>query len=102
MTGLKDIPMSDIQAQARACRDAAQVVAGLDSDARRALLLGMAQALEVNAGLILAGNARDLAAARDKGWAVPCSIAWHWTRRACWRWPKRCAKWRGCPIRSAR
>jgi glutamate-5-semialdehyde dehydrogenase len=27
----------------------------------------MAQALEVNAGLILAGNARDLAAARDKG-----------------------------------
>ncbi|KAG1474056.1 hypothetical protein G6F54_014321 [Rhizopus delemar] len=27
----------------------------------------MAQALEVNAGLILAGNARDLAAAREKG-----------------------------------
>lgn len=59
--------MSEIESQARACRDAAQVVAGLDSDARRALLLAMAQALEVNAGQILAGNARDLAAARDKG-----------------------------------
>ena len=67
MTGLKDTPMSEIEAQARACRDAAQIVAGLDSAARRMLLLAMAQALEVNAGLILAGNARDLAAARDKG-----------------------------------
>ncbi len=38
----------------------------------------MAQALEVNAGLILAGNARDLAAARDKALAVPCSTASHW------------------------
>ncbi|WP_313413088.1 glutamate-5-semialdehyde dehydrogenase [Stenotrophomonas sp.] len=67
MTGLKDTPMSEIEAQVRACRDAAQIVAGLDSAARRTLLLAMAQALEVNAGLILAGNARDLAAARDKG-----------------------------------
>ena len=67
MTGLKDIPMSDIESQARACRDAAQVVAGLDSAARRHLLQAMAQALEANAGQILAGNARDLAAARDKG-----------------------------------
>ncbi len=66
MTGLKDSPMSEIEAQARACRDAAQIVAGLDSAARRTLL-AMAQALEVNAGLILASNARDLAAARDKG-----------------------------------
>lgn len=67
MNELQDIPMSEIEAQARACRDAAQVVAGLDSAARRTLLLAMAQALEVNAGLILAGNARDLAAARGKG-----------------------------------
>ncbi|WP_369040163.1 glutamate-5-semialdehyde dehydrogenase [Stenotrophomonas maltophilia] len=67
MTGLKDIPMSDIESQARACRDAAQVVADLDSAARRHLLQAMAQALEANAGQILAGNARDLAAARDKG-----------------------------------
>lgn len=67
MTGLKDSQMSEIEAQARACRDAAQTVAGLDSATRRTLLLAMAQALEVNAGLILAGNARDLAAAREKG-----------------------------------
>jgi len=67
MTGLKDSPMSKMEARARPCRDAAQIVAGLDSAARRTLLLAMAQALEVNAGLILAGNARDLAAAREKG-----------------------------------
>ena len=45
MTGLKDSPMSEIEAQARACRDAAQTVAGLDSATRRTLLLAMAQAL---------------------------------------------------------
>ncbi len=39
MTGMKDSPMSDIEAQARACRDAAQIVAGLDSVVRRTLLL---------------------------------------------------------------
>ena len=49
MNPLQDMPMSEIESQARACRDAAQVVAGLDSDARRALLQAMAQALEVNA-----------------------------------------------------
>jgi len=56
-----------VEAQALACREAARVVAGLDSAARSALLLAMAQALQSNAGLILAGNARDLAAAREKG-----------------------------------
>ncbi|KAG1392187.1 hypothetical protein G6F59_014668 [Rhizopus arrhizus] len=65
--GGSDTPMSGIETPARACRAAALVVAGLDSAARRSLLLAMAQALEVNAGLILAGNARDLAAAREKG-----------------------------------
>ncbi|HCR32004.1 MAG TPA: gamma-glutamyl-phosphate reductase, partial [Stenotrophomonas sp.] len=44
MTGLQDTPMSEIEAQARACRDAAQVVAGLDSAARGKLLQAMAQA----------------------------------------------------------
>jgi gamma-glutamyl phosphate reductase len=88
MTGLKDTPMSEIEAQARACRDAAQIVAGLDSAARRTLLLAMAQALEVNAGLILAGNARDLPPRARRALAVPCSTAWRWTRHACSRWPK--------------
>ncbi|MFK3845705.1 glutamate-5-semialdehyde dehydrogenase [Stenotrophomonas sp. NPDC078853] len=59
--------MSDIEQQARACRAAATMVAGLDTAQRGALLLAMAAALESNAGQILAGNARDLAAARAKG-----------------------------------
>lgn len=59
--------MSDIEAQARACRAAATVVAGLDSAQRAHLLKAMAAALESHAGQILAANARDLAAARDKG-----------------------------------
>jgi glutamate-5-semialdehyde dehydrogenase len=61
------IPMSDIEQQARACRAAATRVAGLDTAQRGALLRAMAAALESNAGQILAGNARDLAAARAKG-----------------------------------
>jgi glutamate-5-semialdehyde dehydrogenase len=61
------IPMSDIEQQARACRAAATVVAGLDTAQRGALLQAMAAALESHAGQILAANARDLAAARDKG-----------------------------------
>lgn len=59
--------MSDIEQQARACRAAATMVAGLDTAQRGALLRAMAAALESNAGQILAGNARDLAAARAKG-----------------------------------
>ncbi|WP_182657159.1 glutamate-5-semialdehyde dehydrogenase [Stenotrophomonas lacuserhaii] len=59
--------MSDIEQQARACRAAATMVAGLDTEQRGALLRAMAAALESNAGQILAGNARDLAAARAKG-----------------------------------
>ncbi len=59
--------MTDIEQQARACRRAATVVAGLNADQRTALLQAMAAALEQHAGQILAANARDLAAARDKG-----------------------------------
>lgn len=59
--------MSEIEAQARACRDAAAVVATLDGAQRRALLEAMADALLTHAGSILAANARDLAAARAKG-----------------------------------
>lgn len=59
--------MNDIEQQARACRAAATVVAGLDTAQRTAVLRAMATALESHAGQILAANARDLAAARDKG-----------------------------------
>jgi len=59
--------MSVIERQARDCRAAATVIAGLDGAQRTALLRAMATALETNAGTILAANARDVAAAREKG-----------------------------------
>lgn len=59
--------MGMIEQQVRACRAAAAVVAALDSVQKQALLCAMAQALQDNAGAILAANARDLAAAREKG-----------------------------------
>ncbi len=59
--------MTDIKTLALQCRDAAQVLARLSSAARRDLLASMADALDADAGTILAANARDLQAARDKG-----------------------------------
>jgi len=59
--------MGMIEQQVRACRAAAAVVAALDSEQKQALLRAMAQALQDAAGAILAANARDLAAAREKG-----------------------------------
>lgn len=59
--------MTDIRELAQRCRNAAQAVAQLSSEAKRALLDGMAAALEADTDAILAANALDLAAARDKG-----------------------------------
>ena len=59
--------MSDIRTLALQCRDAAQQLGLLSSSARSALLQSMADALEADAGSILAANARDLQAAREKG-----------------------------------
>ena len=59
--------MSDIRTLALQCRDAAQQLGLLSSGARSELLQSMADALEADAGSILAANARDLQAARDKG-----------------------------------
>lgn len=59
--------MSDIQQQALQCRDAAQVLAQLSTQAKNDLLRGMAQALLADADAILAANARDLAGAQEKG-----------------------------------
>ena len=56
-----------IRAQALACRDAAQSVAALSTDAKNALLRAMADALDVDAQAILAANAEDLRAAEAKG-----------------------------------
>ncbi|MBB5863396.1 glutamate-5-semialdehyde dehydrogenase [Xanthomonas sp. 3058] len=56
-----------IKTLALQCRDAAQVLSQLSSSAKQALLDAMAAALEQDAALILAANARDLGAAREKG-----------------------------------
>jgi len=60
-------PTMDIRTQALACRDAAQVLAQLSSEAKAALLTAMADALDADADAILAANARDLSAATEKG-----------------------------------
>lgn len=53
--------------QALACRDAASAIAALPTNAKDALLRAMADALDANAAVILAANARDLAAADAAG-----------------------------------
>jgi glutamate-5-semialdehyde dehydrogenase len=55
--------MSDIRSLARACRDAAPLVAMLGTEAKRALLLDMAASLEQRAASVLEANALDMAAA---------------------------------------
>ncbi|CAG2091145.1 glutamate-5-semialdehyde dehydrogenase [Xanthomonas arboricola pv. juglandis] len=56
-----------IKTLALQCRDAAQVLSQLSASAKQALLEAMAAALEQDAAMILAANARDLEAARAKG-----------------------------------
>ena len=56
-----------IREQALACRDAAQAVAALSTDAKNALLRAMADALDADAATILTANAEDLHAAEAKG-----------------------------------
>ena len=59
--------MSDIKQQALQCRDAAQQVAQLSTDAKNALLVAMAASLEADTDAILAANAKDMAATEGKG-----------------------------------
>ncbi|GAA0888274.1 glutamate-5-semialdehyde dehydrogenase [Rhodanobacter soli] len=59
--------MSTIREQALACRDAAQVVAALGSEAKRTLLRNMAAALEAQSAAVLAANAEDMRQAVAKG-----------------------------------
>jgi glutamate-5-semialdehyde dehydrogenase len=59
--------MSTIREQALACRDAAQVVAALDTGTKRALLRDMATALEAQSAAVLAANAEDMRQAAAKG-----------------------------------
>jgi len=57
----------DIKTQALACREASQTLAQLSSADKAALLEAMAGRLESAQDAILAANAQDLQAARDKG-----------------------------------
>jgi len=59
--------MSDIRTLATQCRAAALPLAQRSGIERAALITAMAAALDADAGAILAANARDLAAAREKG-----------------------------------
>ncbi|KAF1719178.1 glutamate-5-semialdehyde dehydrogenase [Pseudoxanthomonas wuyuanensis] len=59
--------MSDIKQQALQCREAAQAIAQLSTDAKNALLLAMADALLADQAGILQANARDMDAAGAKG-----------------------------------
>ncbi len=61
--------MTDTKQQALQCRDAAQAIAQLSTDAKNALLHAMADALDVDAEAILAANRRDMDAATAKGTA---------------------------------
>src|SRR5690606_18115329 len=56
-----------IRELALACRGAAQVVAGLSTGEKNALLQAMARAVTEDAEAILDANARDMDAAREKG-----------------------------------
>ncbi|MGY3040589.1 glutamate-5-semialdehyde dehydrogenase [Rhodanobacter sp. TND4EL1] len=59
--------MSTIEEQALACREAASVVALLDTAAKRKLLQDMAAALEAQCDKVLAANAHDMDHAAAKG-----------------------------------
>jgi glutamate-5-semialdehyde dehydrogenase len=59
--------MSMIREQALACREAAQVVAALDTVTKRVLLRDMAAALEGQSPAVLAANAKDMRQAKAKG-----------------------------------
>ncbi|MDH5834171.1 glutamate-5-semialdehyde dehydrogenase [Luteimonas kalidii] len=62
--------MSEIRELALRCRDASRAVAALRTEDRDAMLRAMADALLADAPAILAANAQDLDAARDKGVAA--------------------------------
>jgi glutamate-5-semialdehyde dehydrogenase len=59
--------MSTIREQALACREAASVVATLDTAAKRVLLRDMAAALEAHCGAVLTANTEDMNHAAAKG-----------------------------------
>jgi glutamate-5-semialdehyde dehydrogenase len=69
-----------------ACRDAAQAVANLSTADKDALLRSMAAALEDDTPAILEANARDMAAAQERGTtgAMPLDCPFRRGRPPCW------------------
>lgn len=67
MFDLANETCSGIRSQALACREAAQAMAALSTEAKNALLRAMGDALDADAEAILAANAEDLRAAEAKG-----------------------------------
>lgn len=59
--------MTDIKQQALQCRDAAQAIAQLPTDAKNALLRAMADAMLADQAAILQANGHDMEAANAKG-----------------------------------
>ncbi len=59
--------MKTVLEQAKLCKEAAPVLAGLSAGAKNAALAAMADALEKHLSDILAANARDLSAGREAG-----------------------------------
>ncbi|MHB1272614.1 MAG: glutamate-5-semialdehyde dehydrogenase [Rhodanobacter sp.] len=58
---------TSVRAAALQCKEAAVQVAALSTEAKNSLLLAMADALQAQSSTILAANALDLQAAREKG-----------------------------------
>ena len=57
----------DMKAAALQCREAAAVVAALSSEAKRAMLIAMAERIDANLDLILDANTLDMAQAEHRG-----------------------------------
>lgn len=58
---------SSLRDKALACRDAAAIIAGLDTESKRALLHAMADALAADEATVLDANAKDMETARSNG-----------------------------------
>ncbi|MBC7324967.1 MAG: glutamate-5-semialdehyde dehydrogenase, partial [Moorella sp. (in: Bacteria)] len=59
--------VAELQAKGKLAREAARVLANLSTGVKNEALLAMARALEEEQDFILAANARDMAAGREKG-----------------------------------
>ncbi|MDN5325679.1 MAG: glutamate-5-semialdehyde dehydrogenase [Moorella sp. (in: firmicutes)] len=57
----------EVQTKGRRAREAARILAGLETSKKNEALLAMARALEEEQETILAANARDMAAGKEKG-----------------------------------